>query len=109
ESPEKKTGIEFCDLLIALTNSMRSPLCLPEHFIAVDWSGYPSQEYHILRASLICDGRSIPLLSRLVSSAKQNNLLIQKEFLDELHRRVNPKAKVILITDAGFRVHGFGT
>ncbi|ENW5052813.1 hypothetical protein ACFLM0_003810, partial [Salmonella enterica] len=22
ESPEKKTGIEFCDLLIALTNSM---------------------------------------------------------------------------------------
>lgn len=29
ESPEKKTGIEFCDLLIALTNSMRSPLCLP--------------------------------------------------------------------------------
>ncbi|EDU7987372.1 hypothetical protein CSU83_004763, partial [Salmonella enterica subsp. diarizonae] len=46
---------------------MRSPLCLPEHFIAVDWSGYPSQEYHILRASLICDGRSIPLLSRLVS------------------------------------------
>ncbi|EHC5987704.1 IS4 family transposase [Salmonella enterica] len=64
---------------------------------------YPSQEYHILRASLICDGRSIPLLSRLVSSAKQNNLLIQKEFLDELHRRVNPKAKVILITDAGFQ------
>ncbi len=32
ESPEKKTGIEFCDLLIALTNSMRSPLCLPEHY-----------------------------------------------------------------------------
>ncbi|EHW7085124.1 transposase, partial [Salmonella enterica] len=32
--------------------------------IAVDWSGYPSQEYHILRASLICDGRSIPLHKR---------------------------------------------
>ncbi|EAP0957334.1 IS4 family transposase, partial [Salmonella enterica] len=48
-------------------------------------------------------------LSRLVPSAKQNNSLIQKEFLDELHRCVNPKAKVILITDAGFRVHGFGT
>ncbi|EJP0939616.1 transposase [Salmonella enterica] len=63
----------------------------------------PVQEYHILRASLICDGRSIPLLSRLVPSAKQNNSLIQKEFLDELHRCVNPKAKVILITDAGFQ------
>ncbi|CUS01829.1 transposase IS4 family protein (plasmid) [Salmonella enterica subsp. enterica serovar Weltevreden] len=71
--------------------------------IAVDWSGYPSQEYHILRASLLCDGRSIPLLSRIVPSAKQNNSLIQKEFLDELHRCVNPKAKVILITDAGFQ------
>ncbi|EMV9702446.1 transposase [Salmonella enterica] len=39
----------------------------------------------------------------LYLQAKQNNLLIQKEFLDELHRRVNPKAKVILITDAGFQ------
>ncbi|HCR5761337.1 TPA: IS4 family transposase, partial [Shigella flexneri] len=31
--------------------------------IAVDWSGYPFQEYHVLRASLLCDGRSIPLMS----------------------------------------------
>ncbi len=37
--------------------------------IAVDWSGYPSQEYHVLRASLICDGRSIPLLSRCLAGA----------------------------------------
>ncbi len=52
--------------------------------IAVDWSGYPSQEHHVLRASLLCDGRSIPLLSKVVPSEKQNNPLIQHDFLDSL-------------------------
>lgn len=38
--------------------------------IAVDWSGYPFQEYHVLRASLLCDGRSIPLMSQVFPSKK---------------------------------------
>lgn len=38
--------------------------------IALDWSGYPSQENHVLCASLICDGRSIPLLSWVAPSKK---------------------------------------
>lgn len=71
--------------------------------IAVDWSGYPSQEHHVLRASLICDGRSIPLLSWIVSSEKQQNPLIQKAFLDALSCAVNPQARVIIVTDAGLR------
>ncbi len=41
--------------------------------IAVDWSGYPFQEYHVLRASLLCDGRAIPL------------------------------TRVVIVTDAGFQ------
>ncbi|PHM35556.1 IS4 family transposase [Xenorhabdus szentirmaii] len=71
--------------------------------IAVDWSGYPSQEYHVLRANLICDGRSIPLLSQIVPSQKQQNSLIQKEFLNALSEAVNPNASVIIVTDAGFQ------
>ncbi len=58
-----------------LTNQLS--LCV----IAVDWSGYPSQEFHVLRASLLCDGRSIPLLSWIVPSEKQQNSQIQKIFL----------------------------
>jgi hypothetical protein len=71
--------------------------------IAVDWSGYPSQEYHVLRASLICDGRSIPLLSQIVPSAKQQNAQVQNEFLNALHHAIPPDKKVIIVTDAGFQ------
>lgn len=65
------------------------------------------QDYHVLRASLICDGRSLPLLSKVVPSSKQNNVLIQKEFLDELAEAIDPDKKVIIITDAGFQANWF--
>lgn len=71
--------------------------------IAVDWSGYPSQEHHVLRASLLCDGRSLPLLSWIVPSEKQQNSQIQKNFLDALAEAVNSVARVIIVTDAGFQ------
>lgn len=61
--------------------------------IAVDWSGYPSQAFHVLRASLICDGRSIPLMSQIVSSSQQQNALIQKQFLDALSSAISPNKK----------------
>lgn len=71
--------------------------------IAVDWSGYPSQEHHVLRASLICDGRSIPLLRWIVPSEKQQNAKVQQAFLNTLAEAVNPEARVIIVTDAGFQ------
>ncbi|MEQ9765806.1 IS4 family transposase, partial [Pectobacterium versatile] len=71
--------------------------------IAVDWSGYPSQAFHVLRASLICDGRSIPLMSQVVPSDKQQNPHVQKAFLDALSNAVPPDKKVIIVTDAGFQ------
>lgn len=70
--------------------------------IAVDWSSYPTKDFHILRASLICDGRSIPLLSQVVPCAMQQNSDIQNEFLDVLSGSINPASRVIIITDAGF-------
>ncbi|EEI0564426.1 IS4 family transposase [Salmonella enterica] len=87
----------FRNIISMLTN--RLSLCV----IAVDWSGYPSQEYHVLRASLICDGRSLPLLSWIVPSEKQQNAKVQQAFLNTLFRAVNPKARVIIVTDAGFQ------
>ncbi|EBS4412910.1 IS4 family transposase [Salmonella enterica subsp. enterica serovar Infantis] len=87
----------FNNIISMLTSQLS--LCV----IAVDWSGYPSQEYHVLRASLLCDGRSLPLLSWIVPSEKQQNAKIQNAFLDALADAVNPDARVFIVTDAGFQ------
>lgn len=89
--------------IISMLTSQLS-LCV----IAVDWSGYPSQEYHVLRASLLCDGRSLPLLSWIVPSEKQQNAKIQNAFLDALADAVNPDTRVVIVTDAGFQNAWFG-
>lgn len=91
----------FNNIISLLTR--RLSLCV----IAVDWSGYPSQEYHVLRASLICDGRAIPLLSQVVPSAKQQNAQVQKAFLNALRQAISPDKKVIIVTDAGFQTAWF--
>ncbi len=70
--------------------------------IAVDWSGYSSQAFHVLRASLIYDGRSLPLMSQVVPSDRQQNPRIQTAFLDALRSAIAPDKKVIIVTDAGF-------
>lgn len=57
----------------------------------------------MLRTNLICDGRSIPLLSHIAPSSKQNNSSIQQTFLDALARAINPGTKVVIITDARFK------
>ncbi|WP_039054655.1 IS4 family transposase [Enterobacter sp. Bisph1] len=97
ESLQQDIPLIFKNIISMLTRQL--PLCV----IAVDWSGYPSQEFHVLRASLICDGRSIPLLSWIVPSEKQQNAKVQLAFLDALAGAVNPGARVFIITDAGFQ------
>ncbi|GKV93183.1 transposase [Pectobacterium carotovorum subsp. carotovorum] len=97
ESLHRDIPLIFRGIITMLTRKLS--LCV----IAVDWSGYPSQEYHVLRASLLCDGRSLPLLSWIISSEKQQNSQIQRAFLDALAAAVNPKARVIIVTDAGFQ------
>ena len=56
ESLHRDIPLIFRNIIAMLTTQLS--FC----FIAFEWSGYPSQEYHVLRASLLCDGRSIPLL-----------------------------------------------
>ncbi|EAO2083487.1 IS4 family transposase [Salmonella enterica] len=97
ESLHRDIPLIFKSIISMLTSPLS--LCV----IAVDWSGYPSQEYHVLRASLLCDGRSLPLLSWIVPSEKQQNAKIQNAFLDALADAVNPDARVVIVTDAGFQ------
>jgi len=102
DSLHRDIPLIFKNIISMLTSQLS--LCI----IAVDWSGYPSQEYHVLRASLLCDGRSLPLLSWIVPSEKQQNTKIQNAFLDALADAVNPDARVVIVTDAGFQNAWFG-
>lgn len=43
--------------------------------IAIDWSGYPFNQYYILQASHVCDGRIILLMSQTVPVEKKNNIM----------------------------------
>ncbi|EAU7887681.1 IS4 family transposase [Salmonella enterica] len=97
ESLHRNIPLIFINIIAMLTSQLS--LCV----IAVDWSGYPSQEHHVLRASLICDGRSIPLLRWIVPSEKQQNAKVQQAFLNTLAEAVNPEARVIIVTDAEFQ------
>lgn len=95
ESLHRDIPLIFNNIIAMLTSQLS--LCV----IAVDWSGYSSQEHHVLRASLLCDGCSLPLLSWVVPSEKQQNSQIQKNFPDALAEAVNPVARVIIVTNAG--------
>ncbi len=99
ESLHRDIPLIFRSIISMLTN--RLSFCV----IAVDWSGYPFQEYHVLRASLICDGRSIPLLSWIIPSEKQQNSQVQKSPLPEWWTRTPESSSLPMHSS---RMHGSG-
>lgn len=64
---QKEVPVMFSNLIAMLTR--RLSRCV----IAMDSSGYPAQDFHVLRAGFICEGRSIPLMSHVVTSDMQQN------------------------------------
>lgn len=77
---------------------------MPRVFILVDWSSYHCEAFQLLRASLACDGRSLPLMSRVVPKALQGNPDIHDQFFTSLSHCLKPDTKVVIIADSGF--HG---
>lgn len=73
-------------------------------FILVDWSSYHCEAFQLLRASLACDGRSLPLMSQVVPKALQGNPDVHEQFFSSLSRCLKPGTDVIIIADSGF--HG---
>lgn len=73
-------------------------------FILVDWTSYPSESFQLLRASLACDGRSLPLMSIVVPKAQQASSVVHKRLLDSLAHCFSQGTEVTIIADAGF--HG---
>lgn len=88
-----------------LTHTITSlmPFCV----IAVDWTGWHDKNWHLLRASLVCNGRSLPLMSEVVSAELAQNSHVQCCFLDRLHAAIPAGKTVMIITDAGFRTDWF--
>jgi hypothetical protein len=75
--------------------------------IAVDWSGCCSQENYLLRASLLYEGRSIPIYNEVHPAKKQENDKVHVEFLNKLAQIIPKGSRVIIVTDAGFKTPWF--
>ncbi|EAS3780412.1 IS4 family transposase [Salmonella enterica subsp. diarizonae] len=80
---------------------------MPRVVILIDWSGYHSADFQLLRASLACDSRSLPLMSYVVPLSQLGNPDIHARFLDSLSLCFSEKTEVIIISDAGFQGHWF--
>lgn len=87
----------YCSMSRQITSTLSH--CL----IAVDWSACWRQEFQMLRASLLFDGRAIPLLNRIEPLKRQGNHDVHVAFLDELKRILGPQKSVTIVTDAGYQ------
>jgi len=75
---------------------------LPYFVLAVDWSGCCGDDYHLLRASLVVDGRSMPINNMVVSKADYATRASHNRFIDELVKILNTDKKVYIVTDGGY-------
>lgn len=83
-----------------LLRGIRAPV------IAVDWTGAGRHHYE-LSAKLCCDGRPLPLYSRVFPKHQLASRLAHRQFLLELAGIVPLDCKPILLTDAGFHFEWF--
>lgn len=80
---------------------------IPHYIIAVDWSGCCRDDYQLLRASLLYDGRSLPILNMVVKKAFYSNNEIHRQFLGQLSRIVGNNKPTHILTDGGFKTPWF--
>lgn len=93
----------------AIYKSIFSSVLTPlnELLIAVDWTGCCSADNHMLRASLVHAGRSIPIYNEIHSQKDLATDQIHKQFLVNLKAMIPEGKRVIIITDAGFKTPWF--
>jgi hypothetical protein len=78
---------------------------LPQLLIVVDWSSLTvDMQWHWLRASVVCDGRSITLYEEVHPRKHLGNIAVHTRFIKRLAQLVPQGAHPpIVMTDAGFR------
>lgn len=94
---------------VAIYRSVFSSLLSPlnELIIAVDWTGCCSSEIHMLRASLVHEGRSIPIYNEIHPQKDLSNEAVHNHFLANLKTILPEGKKVTIITDAGYKTPWF--
>jgi hypothetical protein len=82
---------------------------LPQLLIVVDWSPVTDDmQWHLLRASVVVDGRSITLYEEVHPRAHLTALKVHQKFVKQLAALMPPcQQSPIVITDAGFRTTWF--
>ena len=91
---------ELIDIYGALAQRLYSSL--PYLVIAVDWSGCCRSDYHLLRASLVVEGRSLPVYNMVVKTDNYGKHKTHIAFLADLKRIFKTDKKVYIITDGGY-------
>lgn len=75
--------------------------------ILVDWSTLVAGESHLLRASIVCRGRSMTLYDEVHPESLLGNSKVHEKFLQKLKMIVGDAIQITIITDAGFRTDFF--
>lgn len=76
-------------------------------FIAIDWSSIVAHQQHLLRASLICKGRSITVYEEIYPENELGKRETHQRFLKNLKRVLPEDREVCIMVDAGFRTDFF--
>ena len=75
--------------------------------ILVDWSTLIAGNCHLLRASIVCKGRSMTLYDEIHPESLLGNSNVQGKFLKQLKDILGDDVKATIITDAGFKTDFF--
>lgn len=76
--------------------------------VVVDWSPLTKdQRWHLLRASLAVEGRSVTLYEEVHPRHRLNSRWVHQRFLGQLRRLLPEGCAPIVMTDAGFRSSWF--
>ena len=75
-----------------------------QFLIVVDWSDVTAdQRWHLLRASVALEGRSVTLYEEIHPQSKYANYDVHRRFLARIAKSLPAGSRPIVITDAGFR------
>lgn len=101
----KKLHHKQLEIYKSICSSVMSEL--KELLIAVDWTGCCSADNHMLRASLVYNGRSITIYNEIHSQKELATEKIHHQFLKNLHHVLPEGKRIVIITDAGFKTPWF--